>query len=102
MARGADPVDFQGEADAGLTQMSLPSEADYGPGRTLAGSASSQTDDDDDKYPPIDISIPGPFEVKWILPDRASQMYGVVKAFAEGAGYETVELDDFSYPPPRV
>ncbi|MEM9565627.1 MAG: hypothetical protein AAGA93_23595 [Actinomycetota bacterium] len=71
-------------------------------GSTTVTSASSQTDDDDDKYPPIDISIPGPFEVKWILPARDSQVYGAVKWFAESMGYETVELDDFSYPPPRV
>ncbi len=71
-------------------------------GGTTVTSSSSTTDDDDDTYPPIDISIPGPFEVKWILPDRHSQVYGAVKTFAESMGYETVELDDFSYPPPRV
>ena len=70
-------------------------------GGTTVTSASSQ-DDDDDKHPPIDISVPGLFEVKWILPDRDSHIYGAVKSFAEGMGYETVELDDFSYPPPRV
>lgn len=35
-----------------------------------------------------------PFEVKWILGPQ-----GQGKAFAEAAGYETVEHDDFTYPP---
>ena len=39
------------------------------------------------------------FDVKWILPPRSSGHYAASKAFAEGAGYETVEHDDFSYPP---
>jgi hypothetical protein len=42
------------------------------------------------------------FGVKWILPPRSSGFYAASKAFAEGMGYETVEHDDFSYPPPRV
>ena len=42
------------------------------------------------------IRVPGPFKVKWILGPN-----GEGKAEAEAMGYETVALDDFSYPPPR-
>jgi hypothetical protein len=48
------------------------------------------------------IKLPKKFEVKWILPPRTSPFYGPVKSAAEGAGYETVEHDDFSYPGPRI
>ena len=40
------------------------------------------------------------FEPKWILPPRSSGAYGPIKAAAEAMGYDTVEHDDFSYPPP--
>ena len=52
------------------------------------------------KRPPIDIRLPD-FEVKWILPPKGSAFYSSVKHYAEEAGYETVEHDDFSYPPRR-
>jgi len=52
----------------------------------------------EDKEPKVTIEVPRMFEVKWILPDSSSGAYGAIKAFAEGMGYETVELDDFSYP----
>jgi hypothetical protein len=45
---------------------------------------------------PVDL-----FEPKWILPPRESPAYGAIKSTAESMGYETVEHDDFSYPPPR-
>jgi len=61
--------------------------------------SSSSSDDDTKKHPSIRINVPSMFEVKWILPPRTSEFYCSVKAFAEGAGYETVEHDDFSYPP---
>lgn len=48
-----------------------------------------------------DIRVPGPFKVKWILPPMDSAWHDGIKSAAEGAGYETVELNDFSYPPPR-
>ena len=50
--------------------------------------------------PPPNVHI-GLFHGKWILPPRDSPMYATSKAFAESAGYETVEFDDFSYPGPR-
>ena len=39
------------------------------------------------------------FQPKWILPPRTSEWYWRIKQSAEGAGYDTVELDDFRYPP---
>ncbi len=47
---------------------------------------------------PTPISIQGRFQVKWILPPQDSLAYGPVKDAAQGAGYETVEHNDFSYP----
>jgi hypothetical protein len=47
---------------------------------------------------PPNVTYIGMFHAKWILPPRGSHMYGASKAFAESAGYETVEFDDFSYP----
>jgi hypothetical protein len=38
-----------------------------------------------------------PFEVKWILGPN-----GEGREFAESMGYQTVEHDDFTYPPPRT
>jgi hypothetical protein len=38
-----------------------------------------------------------PFEVKWILGPNGER-----GAFAEAMGYETVDHDDFRYPPPRI
>jgi hypothetical protein len=49
--------------------------------------------------PPPNVQYIGLFHAKWILPPRGSSMYAASKAFAESAGYETVEFDDFSYPP---
>jgi hypothetical protein len=42
-------------------------------------------------------------ELKWILPpdNPYSLAYDDVKAFAERAGYETVENDDITYDPRR-
>jgi len=54
------------------------------------------SDQDDDRPPRIRIEPLKPHELKWILgPD------GQGRAFAESMGYETVEHDDFSYPPHR-
>ena len=64
------------------------------------GTESSGSSSGGRKRPPIDIRLPD-FEVKWILPPKGSSSYNAVKAFAEGAGYDTVEHDDFSYPPQR-
>jgi hypothetical protein len=46
--------------------------------------------------PPPVVFKPG--ELKWILPPRTSPSYNAIKAMAEAAGYETVEVDDYSYP----
>jgi hypothetical protein len=66
----------------------------------IVSSASSQLESDqpEDKEPKFAIQFPRKFEVKWILPPEGSAFYDAVKAFAEGAGYETVEHDDFRYP----
>jgi len=55
-----------------------------------------------DPPPPPNVGPVKWFGVKWILPPRSSGFYAASKAFAEGMGYETVEHDDFSYPPPRT
>jgi len=55
-----------------------------------------------DPPPPPNVGPVKWFGVKWILPPRSSGFYGASKAFAESMGYETVEHDDFSYPPPRT
>lgn len=47
------------------------------------------------------IGFPPQLEVKWILPPKDSLIYKWVKQQAEDAGYDTVEHDDFSYPPER-
>ncbi len=47
-------------------------------------------------------TIPKFREIKWVLPPRTSEFYDRIKAFAEGAGYETVENDDLTYPGPRI
>lgn len=67
----------------------------------IPGPAPSRLESDqaEEKEPRFAIQIPRMFEVKWILPPRTSSAYGAVKAFAEGAGYDTVEHDDFRYPP---
>jgi hypothetical protein len=59
---------------------------------TSGGSSSSST--------PPPITITGRFQVKWILPPKIGDLtiYNAVKGAAEGAGYETVEHNDFSYP----
>ena len=76
--------------------------------RSFAGDLIIRGRADDPGEPPS--GGPGPnfniprlelFEVKWILPPRNSPHYAASKAFAEGMGYDTVEHDDFSYPPPR-
>jgi hypothetical protein len=56
----------------------------------------------DDPPPPPEAGPVQIFQAKWILPPRTSSYYGASKAFAESMGYETVEHDDFSYPPPRT
>lgn len=47
----------------------------------------------------------GPFEPKWILPPvlspESQKIHDRIKGLAEGMGYETLEHDDFSYPPAR-
>jgi hypothetical protein len=48
---------------------------------------------------PPNVQYIGLFHAKWILPPRGTSMYAASKAFAESAGYDTVEFDDFSYPP---
>jgi len=55
----------------------------------------SDTPDEPD-VPEIDIRFRPlePWEIKWILGPN-----GEGREFAESMGYETVELDDFSYPP---
>jgi hypothetical protein len=55
-----------------------------------------------DPPPPPSVGPVQWFGVKWILPPRSSGFYAASKAFAESMGYETVEHDDFSYPPPRI
>ncbi len=64
----------------------------------VVASPSSQPED---KQPRLNVQLPHMFEVKWILPPRGANSYSAVKAFAESMGYETVEFDDFSYPPSR-
>ena len=55
-----------------------------------------------DPPPPPNVGPVQWYGVKWILPPRSSSFYAASKAFAESMGYETVEHDDFSYPPPRI
>ncbi len=52
------------------------------------------------KKPKIKIKIPKRAGLKWILPPKGGDetAYNASKAAAEGAGYETVEHDDFTYP----
>jgi hypothetical protein len=57
-----------------------------------------ESDQPEDKEPRFAIQFPRMFEVKWILPPQSGSFYDAVKAFAEAAGYDTVEHDDFRYP----
>lgn len=50
---------------------------------------------------PVDV-----FQPKWILPpygvtEDHHRTYNNIKSAAQAVGYETVEHEDFSYPPPR-
>ncbi|MCF6305989.1 MAG: hypothetical protein L3J33_11535 [Rhodobacteraceae bacterium] len=70
---------------------------------TVAAPAESETRSSSSgkkKKPKIKIKIPKLRKLKWILPAKGGDetAYNASKDFAEGAGYETVEHDDFTYP----